>query len=127
MKGANSPGWARPLHSETSRCSMMAPALRFRRAEPHEGATSSRTHGRPCAASKSTLRAEGDSHAMKLYGFAPTRSIRVLWTLRELDVEFEFVHVDATKGALRRFGVLAVHPVGRPALHADCDFIRMEW
>src|SRR5207253_5743806 len=46
MKGANSPGWARPLHSETSRCSMMAPALRFRRAEPHEGATSSRTQDR---------------------------------------------------------------------------------
>ncbi len=28
---------------------------------------------------------------MKVYGFPPTRSIRVLWTLRELDVEFEFV------------------------------------
>ena len=39
---------------------------------------------------------------MKLYGFPPTRSIRVLWTLRELDVEFEFVKVDPTKGEHRR-------------------------
>ena len=31
---------------------------------------------------------------MKLYGFPPTRSIRVLWTLRELDVAFEFINVD---------------------------------
>jgi glutathione S-transferase len=26
---------------------------------------------------------------MKLYGFPPIRSIRVLWTLRELGVDFE--------------------------------------
>ena len=26
---------------------------------------------------------------MKLYGFPPTRSIRVLWPLRELGVDFE--------------------------------------
>src|SRR5438046_3792724 len=126
MKGANSPGSARHLHSQTSRCSMMAPALRFRRAEPHEGATSSRTHGWPCAVSKSTLRAEGDSHAMKLYGFPPTRSIRVLWTLRELDVEFEFVNVDPTKGELRRPEFLAVNPAGKLPVLVDGDFILTE-
>src|SRR5438132_37126 len=126
MKGANSPGWARPLHSETSRCSMMAPALRFRRAEPHEGATSSRTHGWPCAASRSMLRDEGDSHAMKLYGFPPTRSIRVLWTLRELDVEFEFISVDPTKGEHRRPEFLAVNPAGKLPVLVDGDFVLTE-
>ena len=30
---------------------------------------------------------------MKRYWFPPTRSLRVLWTLRELDVEFEFINV----------------------------------
>src|SRR4051812_42608112 len=55
-----------------------------------------------------TLQAEGDSRAMQLYGFPPTRSIRVLWTLRELDVEFESVNVDPTKGELRRPDFLAV-------------------
>jgi hypothetical protein len=32
-------------------------------------------------------------------GFPPTRSIRAFWTLRELDVEFEFVNIDLTKAA----------------------------
>ena len=35
---------------------------------------------------------------MKLYGFGPTRSLRALWALREIDAEFEFVTVDLTKG-----------------------------
>jgi len=50
---------------------------------------------------------------MKLYGFPPTRSIRVLWTLRELDVEFEFVNVDPSKGEHRRPEFLAVNPAGK--------------
>src|SRR5215475_1528341 len=29
--------------------------------------------------------------AMKLYGFGPTRSLRALWGLKELDADFEFV------------------------------------
>src|SRR5439155_783085 len=108
-------------------CSDDGTGLRFRRAEPHAGATSSRTHGGPCPASWSTLRAEGDSHAMKLYGFPPTRSIRVLWTLRELDVEFEFVNVDPTKGEHRRpqrgggrlcSGIRARHGGGPGEAHA---------
>jgi glutathione S-transferase len=31
---------------------------------------------------------------MKLYEFAPTRSIRVRWTLQELGVDFEAITVD---------------------------------
>src|SRR5205823_725032 len=72
------------------------------------------------------LRAEGDSHAMKLYGFPPTRSTRVLWTLRELDVEFEFVNVDPTKGELRRPEFLAVNPAGKLPVLVDGDFILTE-
>ena len=45
---------------------------------------------------------------MKLYGFAPTRSIRALWMLRELDLDFEYVQVDLTKGEHRRSEFLAV-------------------
>jgi glutathione S-transferase len=56
---------------------------------------------------------------MKLYGFPPTRSIRVLWTLRELNVEFEYVTVDATKGELRRPEFLAVNPAGKGRLHTQ--------
>ena len=63
---------------------------------------------------------------MKLYGFPPTRSIRVLWTLRELDVEFEFVNVDPIKGELRRPEFLAVNPAGKLPVLVDGDLILTE-
>jgi glutathione S-transferase len=63
---------------------------------------------------------------MKLYGFPPTRSTRVLWTLRELDVEFEFVTVDPTKGEHRRPEFLAVNPAGKLPAFVDGDFILTE-
>jgi glutathione S-transferase len=63
---------------------------------------------------------------MKLYGFPPTRSIRVLWMLRELDVEFEFINVDPTKGEHRRPEFLAVNPTGKLPVLVDGDFILTE-
>jgi glutathione S-transferase len=63
---------------------------------------------------------------MKLYGFPPTRSIRVLWTLRELGVEFELVDVDPSKGEHRRPEFLAVNPAGKLPVLADGDFILTE-
>ena len=70
--------------------------------------------------------ADGDSHAMKLYGFPPTRSIRVLWTLRELEVEFEFVNVDPTKGELRDPEFLAMNPAGKLPVLVDGSFVLTE-
>jgi glutathione S-transferase len=63
---------------------------------------------------------------MKLYGFPPARSIRVLWTLRELDVEFEFVNVDPGKGELQRPEFLAVNPAGKLPALVDGDFALTE-
>jgi len=63
---------------------------------------------------------------MKLYGFPPTRSIRVLWTLRELDVEFEFVNVDPRKGEHRRPEFLAVNPAGKLPALVDGDLVLTE-
>jgi glutathione S-transferase len=63
---------------------------------------------------------------MKLYGFPPSRSIRVLWTLRELEVEFEFVNVDPTKGELRRPEFLALNPAGKLPVLVDGDFVLTE-
>jgi glutathione S-transferase len=63
---------------------------------------------------------------MKLYGFPPSRSIRVLWTLRELQVEFEFVNVDPTKGELRRPEFLALNPAGKLPVLVDGDFVLTE-
>jgi glutathione S-transferase len=63
---------------------------------------------------------------MKLYAFPPTRSLRVLWTLRELDVEFELVTVDPSKGELRRPEFLAVNPAGKLPVLVDGDFVLTE-
>jgi glutathione S-transferase len=63
---------------------------------------------------------------MKLYGFPPTRSTRVIWTLRELDVEFELVNVDPTKGELRAPEFLAVNPAGKLPAFVDGDFVLTE-
>src|SRR5438477_12498114 len=63
---------------------------------------------------------------MKLYGFAPTRSARVLWTLRELEVEFELVDVDVPGGEHRRPEFLALNPAGKLPVLVDGDFVLTE-
>jgi len=63
---------------------------------------------------------------MKLYGFPPTRSIRVLWTLRELGVDFEFVNVNLMDGDNRRAEFLAVNPAGKIPALVDGDFVLTE-
>ena len=63
---------------------------------------------------------------MKLYGFAPTRTIRALWMLRELDLDFEYVQVDVTKGEHRRLEFLAMNPAGKVPVLVDDDLVLSE-
>jgi glutathione S-transferase len=63
---------------------------------------------------------------MKLYGFPPTRSIRVLWTLRELGAEFEFVNVNLMAGEHRGPDFLALNPAGKLPVLVDGDFVLTE-
>src|SRR5262249_3128985 len=63
---------------------------------------------------------------MKLYGFPPTRTIRALWLLRELDLDFEYVQVDPTKGELRRPEFLAVNPAGKLPARVGADVLLRE-
>ncbi|WP_394833040.1 glutathione S-transferase family protein [Pendulispora rubella] len=63
---------------------------------------------------------------LKLYGFAPTRSIRVLWMLRELGLEFEYVNVDLRCGEARRPNFLEVNPAAKVPVLADGDFVLTE-
>jgi glutathione S-transferase len=51
--------------------------------------------------------------SMKLYEFAPTRSIRARWTLQELGVPFEPVTVDLIAGENRRPEYLKINPAGK--------------
>jgi glutathione S-transferase len=63
---------------------------------------------------------------MKLYGFPPARTIRALWMLRELDLDFEYVQVDPTKGEHRRPEFLAVNPAGKIPVLIDDDLVLSE-
>jgi glutathione S-transferase len=63
---------------------------------------------------------------MKLYGYAPTRTIRALWALRELGLDFEFVQVDLTKGEHRRPDFLRVNPAGKLPVLVDGDLALTE-
>src|SRR5579859_2217119 len=61
---------------------------------------------------------------MRLYGFAGTRTMRALWALRELDLDFEYVEVDLTAGAHRRPDFLALNPAGKVPVLVDGDLVR---
>lgn len=60
---------------------------------------------------------------MKLYGFGPTRSLRALWGLNELGVDFEFVPVDMLAGENRSSAFLALNPAGKVPVLVDGDLV----
>ncbi len=63
---------------------------------------------------------------MKLYEFAPTRSIRVRWMLQELGVDFEAVTVNLAAGEHRRPEFLKINPAGKVPVLVDGDFVLTE-
>jgi len=64
--------------------------------------------------------------SMKLYEFAPTRSIRVRWTLQELGVDFEAITVNLGAGEHRRPEFLKLNPAGKIPLLVDGDLVLSE-
>lgn len=63
---------------------------------------------------------------MKLYEFAPTRSIRARWALQELDVPFESVELRLLEGAGQTPEYLALNPAGKVPTLVDGDFVLTE-
>jgi len=63
---------------------------------------------------------------LKLYGFAATRSLRVLWALNELDAEFEFVPVNLLTGEQHRPEFLRINPAGKVPVLVDGDVVLTE-
>jgi glutathione S-transferase len=63
---------------------------------------------------------------MKLYEFAPTRSIRARWTLQELGVEFEAVSVDLPAGEQHSDAFLAINPAAKVPALVDGDIVLTE-
>jgi glutathione S-transferase len=63
---------------------------------------------------------------MKLYEFAPTRSIRVRWTLQELGVDFEAINVNLLAGDHHRPEFLKMNPAGKIPVLVDGDLVLTE-
>ena len=63
---------------------------------------------------------------MKLYEFAPTRSIRARWTLQELEVPFESITVRLPDNDHKRPDYLAINPAGKLPTLIDGDFVLTE-
>ncbi len=63
---------------------------------------------------------------MRLYEFAPTRSIRVRWTLQELAAPFEAITVNLRAGDHRRPEFLALNPAGKVPVLVDGDLVLTE-
>jgi glutathione S-transferase len=60
---------------------------------------------------------------MKLYGFGPTRSLRAIWGLKELDADFEFVPVNLLAGEHKRPEFLRLNPAGKVPVLVDGDLV----
>jgi glutathione S-transferase len=63
---------------------------------------------------------------MKLYEFGPTRSIRVRWTLQELNVPFEAITVDMFAGENRSPAFLKINPAGKLPVLIDGELVLTE-
>jgi glutathione S-transferase len=63
---------------------------------------------------------------MKLYEFAATRSIRVRWTLQELEVPFESVTIRLPENEHKSPEFLKVNPVGKVPVLIDDGFVLTE-
>ena len=63
---------------------------------------------------------------MKLYEFAPTRSIRARWTLQELGVDFEAITVDPLAGEHHSPAFLKINPAGKLPVLVDGDMVLTE-
>lgn len=63
---------------------------------------------------------------MKLYGFGPTRSLRAMWALRELGIDFEFIPVNLRAGEAQTTEFLRLNPAGKLPVLVDGDLVLTE-
>jgi len=63
---------------------------------------------------------------MKLYGYRNGRTLRALWTLEELAVEYEYVEVDIMRGEGREPWFLEINPAGKVPVLIDDGMVVTE-
>jgi glutathione S-transferase len=63
---------------------------------------------------------------VKLYEFAPTRSIRVRWTLQEIGIPFESIRIDLRVNEQRSAEYLKINPAAKLPALVDGDLVLTE-
>lgn len=63
---------------------------------------------------------------MKLFGTPPTRALRALWLLKELDIDCEIVTVNIGIGEHQSPEFLAINPAGKLPVLVDGDIVLTE-
>jgi len=63
---------------------------------------------------------------MKLYGTPPTRTLRVIWLLNELGLEYELHSVELLQGDAQEQDFLALNPAGKVPVLVDDDAVITE-
>ncbi|WP_447759600.1 glutathione S-transferase family protein [Sphingopyxis panaciterrae] len=63
---------------------------------------------------------------IKLYGTPPTRALRAMWLLNELDLAHEVIPVDLLSGAQRTPEFLALNPAAKVPVLVDGDLVVSE-
>ncbi len=71
-------------------------------------------------------RSPEDARMIKLFEFAPTRSLRVRWVLQELDVPFEAITINLVRGEHTRGDFLKINPAGKLPALVDGDVVLTE-
>lgn len=63
---------------------------------------------------------------IKLYGTPPTRALRALWLLNELDLDHQLIAIDIDAGEHRTPEFLAINPAGKLPVLVDGDTVICE-
>lgn len=63
---------------------------------------------------------------MKLYGFGNSRSFRIIWMFKELNLDYEYIKLNPKKGELLTEEFLALNPAGKVPVLIDNDLILTE-
>ena len=62
--------------------------------------------------------------SLKVYGYPNTRSVRVVWMLEELALDYDYQLVDFMKGESKASGFLELNPAGKvPVLQVDGTYL----
>ena len=63
---------------------------------------------------------------MKLYGFGNSRSFRVIWMFKELDMDFDYIQLDPFKGELEQESFLSLNPSAKVPVLVDENLVLTE-